>query len=1553
MRVNYQRTWIARAPEQSTANLIVRPNTDVTQATQYFDGLDRPIETIIKAFSPAGNDMATANYYDASTGNEIYKYLPFISNTATTGDITSDGNLKLDRFQQQVSFYNTYLAGQPNETSSSSSNPNWAYSKTNFEASPQRRILNQFAAGVSWVGSEGSTNHNVQQQSLVNTSNDQVQIWNISTTKAVPEQFPQSQVIPTNGGAYGAGQLYKTIITDEQTHQTIEFKDMYGQVILRKVQNSVAADNGTGSSHAGWLCTYYVYDDYGNLRFIIPPNVVQLIDGNWTAITQSYVDELCYYFEYDNLNRMVIKKTPGTPTGINGEVWMVYDQRDRLVMQQDGYQRAAQKWKYFQYDGLDRIIGTGFLTDPSSNISNYNDLNNQLNSASSTTTWPNLSSYTTELLSQVFYDNYSWMNSTNSSTLPSSINTGSNGSGNSSFLAANNSSVPYPQAITQSTITHGMATGSKIEVLGSNGGQFIYAVSFYDSKGRAIQTQTINFSGGLDISTTQYDWSGKVLVNLVSHNLVSSATPQTHNIATVMNYDAMGRLTTINKTVNSTVNGTVIATKTSQIASYQYDELSQLKKKIIGNNIETLTYDYNVRGWLLGENRDYAKTPLSTTNFFGYDIGYDKAPITPTGGSSIGSYTTQVFNGNIEGTVWKSRGDGVARKFDYTYDKVNRLLSAPYLESTSPNSWGNSYINFSVSNLSYDGNGNIGNLQQYGFLVGGSQPIDNLSYSYVGGQNNTTGANYSNRLTNVMDQYNNPQSTLGDFKYTSTSKTSSNVDYTYNANGNIISDYNRNISGVTYYYDMNLPNILTITNKGTVQYTYDAAGNKLQKQTIQNNATVAYNGTNYTTNITTTTKYIDGFVYKTVSYSNSSLTALNTTDLIQFTGHEEGRMRLVLQNSGASIWIFDYFLRDQLSNVRMVLTDEQQTDVYPPATVETTPKTVNGITSTPAAFEGQYYTINANNIIPVSSLSWWTNVTNNGYYNTNGTPPNNDPYSNNPTTTVSANVYKLNGSTGDKTGLGITLKVTAGDVVNIYGKSAWHNTGTPVSYQAITSSPLVNFLTAFANSSAVVTGGHGVVTATTLNNTSATTTPLTSMLNNTQNQTQNTTYAPKAAINWILFDDQFRPVANGIGTSLVSATPDQVYSHPTIPINISMIQSGYLYVYCSNESNVDVFFDNLQVTLAHSPMVEETHYYPTGLAMAGISDKAWGKLPNYYHFQGNEIQTQEFNDGTGIEEYDFNAIQYDQQLGVWHAQDPASQFASPYMAMGNNWIKGTDKDGKWFGFDDIIVSGIGFVVGYVGYGLETHHWGGRALLSGFAGAAIAEGGYLTLGGGLAATTAGASESSALLTTAGTEALVTGGSGSMAGAVSFAATYAASDATSLLQNSGQLQNDSWHTFGLIAGYSSMASVQAGFQSNYMQGKIDNWIGINPQGKLGGVFSNGFGGFISNFGNNILQSYNSSSNSWKDLNLGDAFSSGWTGFESNSFGQLAHNIINNNEWLNKHLDKLFNSALSNAASSFTQQLITNGFNLDKYNTDLFSTNTFLNGLGGWPGDLLNGQ
>jgi RHS repeat-associated protein len=109
-----------------------------------------------------------------------------------------------------------------------------------------------------------------------------------------------------------------------------------------------------------------------------------------------------------------------------------------------------------------------------------------------------------------------------------------------------------------------------------------------------------------------------------------------------------------------------------------------------------------------------------------------------------------------------------------------------------------------------------------------------------------------------------------------------------------------------------------------------------------------------------------------------------------------------------------------------------------------------------------------------------------------------------------------------------------------------------------------------------------------------------------------------------------------------------------------------------------VFFDNLAVQYKQGPLLEENHYYPFGLTMAGISDKAvkTNYAQNKYRFNfGSELQNQEFSDGSGLETYDATYRMYDPQIGRFWQQDPLGELAegwSPYAFVLDNPISLVD-----------------------------------------------------------------------------------------------------------------------------------------------------------------------------------------------------------------------------------------------------------------------------------------
>ncbi|SKA47371.1 RHS repeat-associated core domain-containing protein, partial [Chitinophaga eiseniae] len=477
----------------------------------------------------------------------------------------------------------------------------------------------------------------------------------------------------------------------------------------------------------------------------------------------------------------------------------------------------------------------------------------------------------------------------------------------------------------------------------------------------------------------------------------------------------------------------------------------------------------------------------------------------------------------------------------------------------------------------------------------------------------------SNQLKSVYDTV-RAKTGLGDF----TDSQTDGVDYAYDGVGNLTRDGNKQIASISYNY-LNLPELITVTGKGNIRFMYDAGGNKVRKIVTDNTTGTAK---------VTTTDYLGGFVYE--------------NDSLRFAGHEEGRIRTVYQAGQAPTFVYDYFVKDHLGNTRLVLTEQTNFTMYA-ATMET-PN---------AATENLLF----------------SNIDNTRSNKPVGYPADESAGKN-------ESVAKLTATgTGKKIGPSLVLRVMAGDTIQLSSKAFYKSNGPVDKNNPVV--PAENMLADLLNAF----GGATPTDATHGAPASVASTPFNANFYNhdyrqlKEKNPDQQPGKPKAYLNYVLFDDQFKMVEQNSGVKQVKAEPDQLQT--LSQDKMVMEKSGFLYVYTSNESTQEVFFDNLMVAQMSGPVLEETHYYPFGLTMAGISSNALvGKNypENRRKYNGNELQFKEFSDGSGLEWFDFNARTYDQQIGRFIQIDPLiennQEDYTPYHFAYNNPVRFSDPDGR-------------------------------------------------------------------------------------------------------------------------------------------------------------------------------------------------------------------------------------------------------------------------------------
>ena len=339
-------------------------------------------------------------------------------------------------------------------------------------------------------------------------------------------------------GYWPAGSLKGEERIDEDGHVTIVFTDIFSQKVLERKLN------GTDS----FLDTYYVYDDYGRLRFVLSPMYAH----------ENNIGKYAYEYRYDTYGRCKAKRIPGCSSE---SFW--YDADGHLVFTRNGTLRQKGRFRFIYYDNLGRKVLQGTCSQKPSQTESvaFRAKRTKESGICGTGYTASYIPPDAKLEYAYYYDDYDFLNL-------------------DSFSIHKKLFPKNPSLLKRAT---GMKTGWTLAT--TDGGR-VYGVCRYTDRGWPAETKE-SMPGDRTLTTlTSYSFTGKPLKTLyeLRHNgEVDSATVKCEYSP---NNDNL-----IEEYVSC--NGAPF----HRILVLKYDRLGRLVRRHLPNNAGDVDYSYNVRGW--------------------------------------------------------------------------------------------------------------------------------------------------------------------------------------------------------------------------------------------------------------------------------------------------------------------------------------------------------------------------------------------------------------------------------------------------------------------------------------------------------------------------------------------------------------------------------------------------------------------------------------------------------------------------------------------------------------------------------------------------------------------------------------------------------------------------------------------------------------------------------------------------------------------------------------------------------------------------------------------
>lgn len=229
------------------------------EGVSYFDGFGKTKQTVGIKQTTNQKDIIQHYEYD-EFGRMVKQYLPLPS-TQSSGNLIQNPSLAIGNY------YLTELGdGRP-------------FSEMRYDNSPLNRKLESASVGQTWQLLPNSDNdHTTKYDYKVNAYQEVVlfEVDESNTTQPIAQSY------------YNSGELLKNIIKNENwkpSDNLLNTKEVFTDKNGRKIAEFIYEEDGANTKK---LSTYYVYDNIGNLRYVLPPKLIHLIEGGSTINYNNY-----------------------------------------------------------------------------------------------------------------------------------------------------------------------------------------------------------------------------------------------------------------------------------------------------------------------------------------------------------------------------------------------------------------------------------------------------------------------------------------------------------------------------------------------------------------------------------------------------------------------------------------------------------------------------------------------------------------------------------------------------------------------------------------------------------------------------------------------------------------------------------------------------------------------------------------------------------------------------------------------------------------------------------------------------------------------------------------------------------------------------------------------------------------------------------------------------------------------------------------------------------------------------------------------------------------